>query len=302
MAIVWAAEMGRLRQRWLVVVGPPYPGPHLLPGRKRHPTVAVMKPADGAESSFWPRTNATEIIRVGLDRAPDKLDEIIRRYAKPLRLYFISRFPSLRGEAEAWVHDFSQDKIFLGNLAGRFDPSRGRLRHLLKRSFQNYVLDRLKAADHPVELDSDVPEPVDESNEDCFDLEWVRQLIQEAIGAMRADCQSADRPQPAYGNLWILFESCLLRPLLEDAPRPAYDDLIRRLGLRSPLDASNMMLQGKRMFKRHLEACISRYAAGEESVRIELDDLLGLLAQFGRRPSRSPGGTLRTEGNGGNLP
>jgi hypothetical protein len=76
----------------------------------------------------------------------------------------------------------------------------------------------------------------------------------------------------------------LLEPLFQNAPQTPYERLIDRFGLKSPLEASNMLLSGKRIFKGHLLAVIGEYTerddAAAEEVRC-LEEFLGRLAKAG---------------------
>jgi hypothetical protein len=81
-----------------------------------------------------------------------------------------------------------------------------------------------------------------------------------------------------------MFRIRLLEPLLHDAPQVPYDRLIESFGLRSPTDASNMLLSAKRMFKTHLTRVIKEYAEADAATAEEiraLQEFVARLAQDG---------------------
>ena len=76
--------------------------------------------------------------------------------------------------------------------------------------------------------------------------------------------------QPRRGHIWEMFRIRLLEPLFNDAPQVPYDQLIESFGLKSPTDASNMLLSAKRMFKTHLTRVIKEYA-GQDARRGQIE-------------------------------
>ena len=71
----------------------------------------------------------------------------------------------------------------------------------------------------------------------------------------------------------------LLSPAFEGADVPSYEQAVSQLKLRSPNEASNMLLSAKRIFKRHLLAVISEYE-GQGKAVAELEDLQRLLQRI----------------------
>ena len=160
-----------------------------------------------------------------------------------------------------------------------------RRRDFLKTSLRNFVLDRLSRAEvrhAPVsldELDREFPAVEQASNE--FDLTWVKIVMTETLRRMEVDCKDPAQDQPRRTNIWEMFRIRLLEPMFNDAPQIPYEELIARFNLKSPTDASNMLLTAKRMFKAHLDRVIKEYAEQDAATAVEIEELekfLGHLA------------------------
>jgi len=80
-----------------------------------------------------------------------------------------------------------------------------------------------------------------------------------------------------------MFRVRLLEPVFEGAPPPPYEELIARFGLRSPTDASNLLLSAKRIFKMHLGRVIREYAGQDAATALEIQALEQFLARLAKR-------------------
>src|SRR5580704_170651 len=206
-------------------------------------------------SSIFPRTDWSELAQTGeADEA--RLDRLIRLYWTPLRIFLVASFPSLKDQAEVLLQEFAEDKILKTGWLQRADRQRGQFRDFLKISLRNFVLDRLSRAEvkhAPVSLDElEVDLPMAEETSEAFDLTWVRTVLAETLRSMEADCRDPSADQPRRSQIWEMFRIRLLEPLFNDAPQVPYEQLIEKFSLRSPSDASNLLLSGKRIFKAHL--------------------------------------------------
>jgi hypothetical protein len=77
---------------------------------------------------------------------------------------------------------------------------------------------------------------------------------------------------------WDLFESRILRPMLEGAPAPSYESLMERWKLTAPSQVSNTIVTMRRAFAAQLVRMMG--AASDTSpagARGELRELLTLL-------------------------
>ena len=233
------------------------------------------------------------------EAAQQQLDQLIRVYWQPLKIFLLSAFPSLHNQAETLLQDFAQDRMLKEGWLLKADQNRGRFRDFLKTSLRNFVLDylnRVEVRNPPVSLNDPEHEPVleqipalaiapaqtQEAEALAFDLAWARMVIAETLRRMEADCKNPAAEQPRRTYIWELFRVRLLDPVFHDAEPPPYDELIERFNLKSPTDASNTLLSAKRIFKAHLNEVIQEYAGQDAATVTEiraLEEFLGGLAK-----------------------
>ena len=254
-----------------------------------------------APNSIFPRTDWSALVRgrTGQGGAVDEaaqqqLDQLIRLYWQPLKIFLLAAFPSLHNQAETLLQDFAQDRMLKQGWLLKADQNRGRFRDFLKTSLRNFVLDYLNRAEvrnPPVSLDDPErqQEPVEANIQagsaeetEAFDLAWARTVIVETLRRMEADCKNPAAEQPRRTYIWELFRVRLLDPVFHDTEPPPYDELIERFHLKSPTDASNTLLSAKRIFKAHLNEVIQEYAGQDAATVAEiraLEEFLGRLAK-----------------------
>jgi len=241
--------------------------------------------ADSNAGSIFPRTDWAELSKAA-DAQPVPLDRLIRLYWQPLRIFLVSTFPSLREGADTLLQDFAEDKMLQEGWLRKADQSRGRFRDFLKTSLRNFVLNRLDRAEvkrAPLSLDDLEQEPSEpQAAADAFSLEWARAVLDETLRRMEADCKRPGEDQPRRGQIWEMFRIRLLDPIFNEAPQMPYDQLVERFGLRSPTDASNTLLSGKRIFKGHLRKVIREYAGQDSAAALEISELEGFLGRLGQ--------------------
>jgi DNA-directed RNA polymerase specialized sigma24 family protein len=239
--------------------------------------------SDTSASSIFPRTDWSEL---GKAAEPDeaRLDRLIRAYWGPLRIFLVATFPSLRDQADVFLQEFAEDKILKKGWLQRADRSRGQFRDFLKTSLRNFVLDRLnrvEARRPPVSLEDLPREPAaPEASSEEFDLTWARTVLAQTLQRMEADCKNPAEDQPRRSQIWEMFRLRLLEPAFNDAQPPPYDQLIEHFGLRSPTDASNMLLSGKRIFKMHLNRVIKEYAEQDAATAAEIEAIENFLSRL----------------------
>jgi hypothetical protein len=243
-------------------------------------------PPEPPASSIFPRTDWAELGKAAeADEA--RLDRLIRAYWAPLRIFLIATFPSLKDQADLLLQDFAEDKILKKGWLQRADHTRGKFRDFLKTSLRNFVLDRLSRAEvrrPPLSLDEMTREPAAaEGPSDEFDLTWVRAVLARTLREMEADCKNPAADQPRRGQIWDMFRLRLLEPVFNDTAPAPYEELIGRFGLRSPTDASNMLLTAKRIFKAHLGRVIRDYAEQDAATAAEIQDLEEFISRLAKR-------------------
>ena len=247
---------------------------------------AGIMSSESAASSIFPRTDWAELGPAAVaDTA--RLDRLIRLYWTPLRIFLVASFPSLKDQTEVLLQEFAEDKILKTGWLQRADPERGKFRDFLKISLRNFVLDRLSRAEvkhAPVSLDElELDLPVPEETSEAFDLTWVRTVLAETLRRMEADCKDPAAEQPRRGQIWEMFRIRLLEPFFNDAPQVPYDQLIESFGLKSPTDASNMLLSAKRIFKTHLTRVIKEYAEQDAATAEEIRALEEFVTRLARK-------------------
>ncbi len=244
-----------------------------------------MSPEPSA-SSIFPRTDWAEVSKAA-ENDDMRLDRLIRLYWVPLRIYLLASFPSLRNQAETLLQEFAEDKILKKGWLQHADRSRGKFRDYLKTSLRNFTLDRLNRSDvkhAPVSLDEIAVElPGPEAPSEQFDLSWAQTVLAETLRRMEADCRDAGADQPRRSYIWEMFSVRLLEPLFNDAPQVPYEELVEKFQLRSPMDASNLLLSGKRIFKAHLGRVIDDYAEKDTATAAEIEALEGFLAGLAKK-------------------
>jgi hypothetical protein len=80
-----------------------------------------------------------------------------------------------------------------------------------------------------------------------------------------------------------MFRIRLLEPILEDTPQVPYGQLVERFDLKSPTEASNILLSGKRIFKAHLAKVIKEYAGQDAATAAEIKALEDFLERLSKR-------------------
>jgi DNA-directed RNA polymerase specialized sigma24 family protein len=237
-------------------------------------------------SSIFPRTDWAELGKAA-EGDEVRLDRLIRLYWAPLKIFLVTTFPSFRDEAEVVLQEFAEDKILKKGWLQRADRNRGQFRHFLKTSLRNFVLDRLNRADvkqAPVSLEELEAElPGEEAASEEFDLTWVRTVLAETLRRMEADCKNPAGDQPRRSYIWEMFRIRLLAPIFDDVSPVPYEQLIERFRLRSPTDASNMLLSAKRIFKMHLNKVVQEYAEQDAAAAMELRALEAIVSQMAKR-------------------
>jgi hypothetical protein len=109
-------------------------------------------------------------------------------------------------------------------------------------------------------------------------------VLAQTLQRMEADCKDPAADQPRRGYIWEMFRLRLLDPVFEETEPPPYEQLVSRFDLRSPTDASNLLLSSKRIFKMHLGRVIKEYAEQDVATTAEiqaLEEFLGRLAKRG---------------------
>ena len=204
----------------------------------------------------------------------EALSQLLHLYRPALCSHLIRRRRLPPEQADDMLQEFIVRKILQYNLPARADRTRGKFRTLLLSALDNFVRTRCAAEDPCGSL----PESHDASDDspspdESFDIPWARQVLHEAMRRMRAECHQTGRH-----DLWDVFESRIVAPALEGVTPVDYQTLVIRHKLQSPMQASNILMTGKRTFERTLRLVISEYAT-EDEIEIEIIELRQILSR-----------------------
>lgn len=210
------------------------------------------------------------------------LEKFLAKYMPAIHSYLIRGCGVRPQDAEDIMHSFLASKVLEGELLSRASKERGRFRSLLQTSLSHFVSShkrKEKAAKRnpgtrtePIQ-DATEPESAQPSPPQIFDVTWARQLLLQAAGRMREQCDRAGRK-----DIWGVFEARILAGTLNDTAPLDYDALVRLFGFKSPAQASNVLISGKRMFDRCLRATIAEYEPNDAMIDQEISSLRRILS------------------------
>jgi RNA polymerase sigma-70 factor (ECF subfamily) len=208
------------------------------------------------------------------------LESLLRRYLGPLRSFLMARRRLNEHQADDVLQEFVCSKVLVHELMPRADRERGRFRTYLLTALERFTLNKLRdsAAYNRRANAADIENVPERAADDSapirsFEVDWARQLLQNAVEHMKRECEESGRR-----DLWEVFNARLLQPMLTDAEVESYDDLIKRVGIASPAAASNLLITAKRMFVRNLRALVAEYEPDEAAIDREIVELRSILA------------------------
>ncbi len=186
------------------------------------------------------------------------------------------------------LQSFVSDQVLQRDLIARADRKRGKFRTFLLTALDNYVISRLRRENADKRAPEraalvDMREHPEMVRTECgpaekFEVAWAREVLAEAVRRMRADCEKRDRVE-----IWRLFEQRVVGPSLGDMDPVPYEELVERLGFKSPSQAYNALVTAKRTFVRSLESVVGEYVADGEGVEAEIRELRAILSRAAAR-------------------
>ncbi|MEX0675649.1 MAG: hypothetical protein WD063_01145 [Pirellulales bacterium] len=244
--------------------------------------------AEGFESTRWSlvalvRSDDSQVRRRALER-------LLSTYYPALRSHLVIRMGLAHSRAEDVLQSFVVQKILERDLLAQADREKGRLRSLLLKSLENFArteIVRDRRHDWQQSLDDDSKNEAlraDAPAADVFDVAWARSVLVEALLRMWKDCRKMGRK-----HVWALLQARVIDPAM-GRPIVPYDELIERLGLHTPEEASNALVTAKRQFQRTLRAVVAESVDSEDEIDKELGELGEILAGA---PPGSSGGFFR---------
>lgn len=215
------------------------------------------------------------------------LERFANDYQSGIRAYIAACLARSAGRADPdkideVVQQFILNRVLKNNLFDGFDPEKGSLRarilQMLKwemgKSFRTRKVDRQRQSLGEDQSLDDFAEPAVDEAERAFNRAFLRQVIEQVAARMREEFETKNKPE-----VWLIFERRLLRPILDEAEPPAYDEaFVAECGLKSPAEAAARLVTAKRAFARHKNDVLREAGAspgGEMQEVIELLNALG---------------------------
>jgi len=219
--------------------------------------------------------------RAGPAAEREALGQLLARYLPALRSHLVYSKRLQPADADDVLQDFVAGKVLERALIAKADQQLGKFRTFLLTALDRFLLNRIRgeqaqkrAAAAAVNLGDEDGMVAAHGGADAYDVEWARQVLDQAVGRMRAECQAAGRDE-----VWGLFECRVLAMLEPDAEPIEYGELVRRFGFQSPSQASNTLVTAKRMYARVLRSVIGEYARDAAEVEAEIDELHRVLVR-----------------------
>lgn len=242
----------------------------------------------GSYHKPFPQTRWSLVGRI--DNVSDKvriqaLNELLTLYLPALRTHLLTCLHVSENHADDILQGFVAEKVVERNLLTQANQAKGRFRNFLLRSFKNYVISEARrrkaqkrAPDDSVNIRFDeFPDLVAENPEieKSFDVSWARRVISETIRLMQEECREKKRQ-----DIWNVFECRIMNPLLNDVPPTDYDTMVKTFDIKSPAQASDLLITAKRMFKRVLMEVVRNTVDNEQDVEREIQHLKQILSNY----------------------
>lgn len=213
-------------------------------------------------------------------RGREGLSSLYSQYRSAMVAHLVFRKRCRAEEAEDLVQGFVTSQLLEKDLVGGADQTKGRFRTYLLTALDRYLsnarrdsMAKKRSAGSPVVHLDGAPEPMAQEDPAApFETEWARQILRRTLEVMETECREGGR-----ADVWTVFDARLLKPLFEDIPAPAYEELMRLLGTTSPAHAANLLITGKRMFARLIRQIIAEYADSDEAIELEIEELIQAL-------------------------
>jgi DNA-directed RNA polymerase specialized sigma24 family protein len=231
--------------------------------------------------SAFPQTDWIRLAALREGRTEEKqrvLGELFVRYREPVLAFLRGR--GHRAEpAEDLVQGFFLHAIE-HRLFEKADMARGRFRNLMLTALQHYAAKTHRAEQaqlrHPAGGFAsgdvaDLPEgvlPADPATPArAFLRSWAETVVRRVLAALQAEYAGPDRRVH-----YEIFHRLLIAPILEGSAAPAQRDLAKALGL-AEKEVANRLVTARRAYQRLLREEIRQYAASEEEVAEEIQDI-----------------------------
>jgi RNA polymerase sigma-70 factor (ECF subfamily) len=207
---------------------------------------------------------------------------VISQYWKPVYCY-LRRRGNDNEEAKDLTEGFFADVVLGRTLLEKADPEQGRFRTYLLTALRNYVTSVLRSASSEkrrptgglVSLDAfetTVVAIADGAPEDEFNRAWALSIVASALHDVETQCAKSGKT-----SHWEVFRARVLDPILEGKTAPSLDQWCEGRPGVTPSQASNMLVNAKRMFRTSLKRCVRPLVGTDDEVDGEIAELMSLL-------------------------
>jgi len=244
------------------------------------------QPTSGSSAAAFPTTQWNILASIRADAAgthrTELLEFLIRRYWRPVYV-FVRRLGQSHEDACDAVQGFFS-RCLEQDLFARADPTVGRFRTYLLRSFKNYLQNVHRAAsakrrrptaglvslDALMDAEGPTFEPrAGETPEDVFNRAWATEFIERVVRVFERECRATNKTAH-----YELLQARIIRPALEGAPVPSLRSLAQQMGL-AEKQASNCLLAARRVFQRLLRQEVLLHVSSENEATAEIRELFG---------------------------
>ncbi len=206
------------------------------------------------------------------------LGRLLLQYIRAMRVYVRARWQLSTDDADDLLQSFICDKFVLGTLLSKASSDRGKFRGYLLTCLDRYAISQRRwtlvreRAETELRNQAGPEIKINAQRERAarlFDAAWAEVMIGHCLRQVEQHCCTVGR-----NDLWHAFSARVVNPILspEKSRRPSYRELAAELGLESPVQASNLVITGRRMFRRFWKSAVESYA-GDGKDDDELDAL-----------------------------
>ncbi|HWL86696.1 MAG TPA: sigma-70 family RNA polymerase sigma factor [Polyangiaceae bacterium] len=243
---------------------------------------AVKKKRSGGDA--FPVTPASAVIGVRSTNPVERARShtvLAKRYWKATYKYIRLRWSKPAATAEEITQEFFLRALDKNTFLG-YDARQARFRTFVRVCIDRFVVDQerhtqakkrgggtfflqldFKSAED--ELGSEVLGVVDP--EALFETEWVKSLLESAVGTLHAVCIREKKEQH--------FRAFELFHLSEDSERPSYEDIAQELGI-SVRDVNNRLTYARREFRAAVLEALRECTGSEQEMQDEARVVLGI--------------------------
>jgi RNA polymerase sigma-70 factor (ECF subfamily) len=235
----------------------------------------------------FPATPWSLVGRAGVDDDLDaqraSLNDLLQRYLPALRAHLIYGRRMKPEAADDLLQGFVADKVVEQGIVASADRNKGKFRTFLLAALTRYHVSQIRKEKAQKRAPGDggeiisyeeYHEPASEQRpERSFEIEWARQVVAEATRRTQRECEAAGKEK-----IWKLLKARILDPAVDGVEPLSYQELVDRFSLESPLQVSNLLVTGRRMYLRNLRSVIAEYSRDEAEVDEEMRDLRAIVA------------------------